>query len=61
LGAIVPVETVDSAGNSMLKSGIFKCANSQIENIALNLAIITYWIIISELDRLNAFKVLDAV
>jgi len=50
LGTIVSVETVDRACNSVFKSGVFKCTNSQIENIALNFTIVTYWITISELD-----------
>ena len=61
MSAIVSVETVHGAGDSVLKSGILKCTNSKIENITLDFSIIADWVAVGELDLLNAFKMLDPV
>ena len=53
MSAIISVETVHSAGDSVLESGI--------ENITLDFSIIADWVAVGELDLLNAFKMLDPV
>ena len=61
MSAVVSIEPVHSASNSMFISWVLKRADRQVEDVALDLSVTTYRVVVRELNRFNAFKMLDSV
>jgi hypothetical protein len=45
----------------VLEGRVLKGANCQVEDVTLDLALIAYWVVVGELNRLDALKVFDPV
>lgn len=45
----------------MFISWVLKRADRQVEDVALDLSVTTYRVVVRELNRFNAFKMLDSV
>ena len=61
MSAVVSIEPVHSASNSMFISWVLKRADRQVEDVALDLSVTTYRVVVRELNRFNAFKMLNSV